>query len=191
MGDRHHSCPPWWAGVRVTTVWWRWRESNPRPSVMGQGFSGRSLLGGFSAPVLTQASHRRAQSLLGVPTGPATGPAGGVSLRCQVPGRRHSRADRVATRLRRRERTRTASCWQFLVTVAGLTRSQPQPSARFPWLDRPKSKPVTPMLSCQRCWAPRGVRPRPYMDNAEGAKVIPGRGRVMPRWAALWRAHRG
>jgi hypothetical protein len=24
-------------------LWWRWRESNPRPSVPHQGFSGRSL----------------------------------------------------------------------------------------------------------------------------------------------------
>ena len=42
----------------------------------------------FSAPAITQASRRRAQPLFGFPTGPAAGPAGGVSLRCQIPGRR-------------------------------------------------------------------------------------------------------
>jgi len=29
--------------VRVRRIRWRWRESNPRPSVLHQGFSGRSL----------------------------------------------------------------------------------------------------------------------------------------------------
>lgn len=43
--------------------WWRWRELNPRPSVQREGFSGRSLLMSFSAPAVTQASYRRAQSL--------------------------------------------------------------------------------------------------------------------------------
>ena len=33
----------------------------------------------FSAPAVTQASHRRAQSLLGVPLSPATGLSGGSS----------------------------------------------------------------------------------------------------------------
>jgi hypothetical protein len=35
---------------------WRWRESNPRPSVQRKGFSGRSLQLIFSAPAVTQAS---------------------------------------------------------------------------------------------------------------------------------------
>src|SRR5262245_2459337 len=41
-------------GVEVAE--WRWRESNPRPSVPHQGFSGRSLLC-FSQP---RRSHRQA-----------------------------------------------------------------------------------------------------------------------------------
>ena len=103
---------------RSGRIWyyeWRWRESNPRPSVMGQGFSGRSLLIAFSVPALTQACRRRTQSLFNFPTGPATGSIGGVSLRCQTPVRRRYRADRVRSSLRRRGRTRTASCWQLLV----------------------------------------------------------------------------
>jgi hypothetical protein len=58
---------------------WRWRESNPRPSVPHQGFSGRSLFC-VSQP---RRSHRqaaeRAQSLLNVPISPATGLNGGSS----------------------------------------------------------------------------------------------------------------
>ena len=46
---------------------------------------------GISAPALTQASCRRAQPLFVFPTNPATGLEGGVSLRCQIPGRRRSR----------------------------------------------------------------------------------------------------
>src|SRR6476620_4327329 len=48
---------------------------------------------GFSAPAVTQASCRRAQSLLGFPAVPATGTSGGASWRRQVPGRRRPRAD--------------------------------------------------------------------------------------------------
>ena len=128
---------------------WRWRESNPRPLQENQGFSGCSLLGVFSAPALQQAGRRRAQSLLGVPTDPATGPAGGVSLRCQIPGRRRSRADRVAPRSGGEGELGLLLVGSYLFAVTGFTRSRQQPSTRFPWLERPKSKPVTPMFSCQ------------------------------------------
>ncbi len=57
-------------------ILWRWGESNPRPTVMMQGFSGRSPLVVFSAPALTRASCRRAQSLFGFPSFPATGSEG-------------------------------------------------------------------------------------------------------------------
>ncbi len=93
-GTQRGSRRPDRSGRRLP-VSWRWRESNPRPSVMSQGFSGCSLLVAFSAPALTQASRRQAQPLFVFPTRPATGLAGGVSLRCQTPGRRRSRADRV------------------------------------------------------------------------------------------------
>ena len=36
---------------------WRWRESNPRPSLMIRGFSERSLLVHFSPLVLSQTHH--------------------------------------------------------------------------------------------------------------------------------------
>ena len=41
---------------------WRWRESNPRPRVTNQVFSGRSWLGVLSAPALAPARCRQAQS---------------------------------------------------------------------------------------------------------------------------------
>ena len=47
----------------VNTPRWRWRESNPRPSVRNQGFSGRILSSLFSAPAVSQARCRQAQSL--------------------------------------------------------------------------------------------------------------------------------
>ncbi len=140
---------------------------------MSQGFSGRSLLGVFSAPVLTQASHRQAQSLCDVPAHPATGWAGGVSSRCQVPGRRHSRADRVATRSGGESELGLRLIGSYLFTVAGFTRSQPQPSARFPWLHRPKSKPVTPMLTCQATRPPRGPQRQTLLHNTHDANIIP------------------
>jgi hypothetical protein len=58
---------------------WRWRESNPRPSSPVQGFSGCSAAVLFSAPAVTQASCRRAQSLFDVPDDPVTEPSGGAS----------------------------------------------------------------------------------------------------------------
>src|SRR5690606_36628911 len=45
----------------TTANQWSWRESNPRPSTLTQGYSGRRLLGVFSAPVLEQTRHRQAQ----------------------------------------------------------------------------------------------------------------------------------
>ena len=41
---------------------WRWRESNPRPRVTNQVFSGRSWLGVLSAPALAPARCRQAQT---------------------------------------------------------------------------------------------------------------------------------
>jgi len=125
------------------------RESNPGPTAVNQDFSGRSLLVAFSAPVLTQTSHRQAQPLLVFPTGPATGPVGGVSLRCQTPVRRRYRADRVATRLRRRGRTQCAWCWHLLVCGHRIYEVTTTTLGPLLLVRLPQSKPVTPMLSCQ------------------------------------------
>ena len=53
----------------------------------------------FSAPAVTQASCRRAQSLFGVPAGPVTGPLGLASYRRQTPDRKQLRADGSQLRL--------------------------------------------------------------------------------------------
>jgi hypothetical protein len=69
-----NSSPP--TMLRVSTEHsWRCRESNPGPSVPHQDFSERSLHSLFSAPAITQARRRRAQSLFDVLACPATGPA--------------------------------------------------------------------------------------------------------------------
>jgi hypothetical protein len=55
--------------------WWRWRESNPRPSVPNQGFSGRSLIWDVS-PISHSGKLMMAQSLFDFPPSPATGESG-------------------------------------------------------------------------------------------------------------------
>lgn len=52
--------------------WWRWRESNPRPTVVNQGFSGCSLLVLFSAPVALADKTTDGLSHLEVPVPPMT-----------------------------------------------------------------------------------------------------------------------
>jgi hypothetical protein len=50
------AAPPFWAvplRVRVRTLSWRCRESNPGPSLLCQGFSERSSLCLYSAPPIT------------------------------------------------------------------------------------------------------------------------------------------
>lgn len=129
---------------------WRWRESNPRPSTPSQGFSGRSLLC-FSRP---RQSRRRV----------ADGPSHCLVSRSPPwPGRavepssdaRH-RAEgtpglTVVSLLRQRGPgnpglPQCAWNWHLLFAVTGLTRLCPQSSARFTWLAKSKSKPVTPCV---------------------------------------------
>jgi hypothetical protein len=99
----------------------------------------------FSAPAISQASRRRAQPLLGFPTGPAAGPVGGVSLRCQIPGRRHSRADKFAYLALSGEGELilrlVGRYWFAVQDLRGCLRS-PRPAS--PCLVESKSKPVTP-----------------------------------------------
>ena len=55
--------------------WWRWRESNPRPSVPNQGVSGRILIWDVS-PITHSGKLMVAQSLFDFPPSPATGESG-------------------------------------------------------------------------------------------------------------------
>ena len=57
------------------TQWWRWRESNPRPSVPNQGFSGRILTFDLG-PTNHSGQSVVAQSLFDFPPAPATGTNG-------------------------------------------------------------------------------------------------------------------
>ena len=60
------SLPRPWTWVRVRRLWWRWRESNPRPSTQNQGFSERSPLRLCSAPPITRTSRCDGPSRCGV-----------------------------------------------------------------------------------------------------------------------------
>lgn len=60
MGPQHaKGRPSACAGGRW--AWWRWRESNPRPTVWSQGFSGCSQQLFCSAPAVTLTTRRQAQ----------------------------------------------------------------------------------------------------------------------------------
>jgi hypothetical protein len=75
----HQGESPWSDGSdQGLCCWWRWRESNPRPSSMFQGFSGRSLF-----DVLLGPGAHTGKS----PTGPAT---------VRVPARPCGRSERVS-----------------------------------------------------------------------------------------------
>ena len=126
---------------------WRWRESNPRPSVPHQGFSGRSLL------CISQPRRSRKQA------------ADGLS-RCQVsrlvprPGQavilladaRHrvegipGLTSRALIRLRRRERARAECClsWHLLVCGHRIYEVTTATLDPLPLVQPPKSKPFTP-----------------------------------------------
>jgi len=123
---------------------WRWRESNPRPSATVQDFSGCSAAVFYSAPAVTQASCRRAQSLFDVPANPVTGFLGELPSRRQGPERKRLRSDGLQGSPRRRGRSQCAVYWHLLVSEEWLTRSSSASSTRFSWTRRPKSKPFTP-----------------------------------------------
>ena len=133
--------------------WWRWRESNPRPSVLSQGFSGRSLQSHFSAPAVTQTSP---------PTGPVTVrfPAWSrdrtrqLSLLADARHRAEGTPGLTDFGLLLRQQERSQRDWnrRLLICWARFPRSSQRSSARFPWLDiqsRNRSPPMqlsTPIL---------------------------------------------
>ena len=143
---------------------WRWRESNPRPSVQSQGFSGRSLQALFSAPAVTQTSP---------PTGPVTVrfPAWPrdrtrqLSLLADARHRAEGTPGLTDFGLLLRQQERSQRDWnrRLLVCWAWFPRSSQRSSARFPWLDiqsRNRSPPMqfsSPILR-HRWSAPEGER---------------------------------
>ena len=141
-----------WTPPTVLTVSpehsWRWRESNPRPSVHHQGFSGRSLRC-FSQP-------RRSCRLA----------ADGLS-RCWCPAQPRDRAERwilladarhraggvpglttLLTRVRPRVRGYAALHWHLLSCGHRIYEVMSAVLGPLPLDQLPKSKPVTPMFSC-------------------------------------------
>ena len=151
--------------VRAVGVMWRWRESNPRPSVLSQGFSGRSLHALFSAPAVTQTSP---------PTGPVTVrfPAWSrdrtrqLSLLADARHRAEGTPGLTDFGLLLRQQERSQRDWnrRLLVCWAWFPRSSQRSSARFPWLDiqsRNRSPPYAVVGSILRheVLPPRGERP--------------------------------
>jgi len=130
---------------------WRWRESNPRPSVPHQGFSVRSLLC-FSQPrrsrkqVPDGLSHCSLSRLAPRP-GQAVSPLADARLRVEgIPGL----TDLCNSALGGKSKVTARCIGSYWFTVTGLTRSQPQPSARFPWFDhqsRNRSPPIELLVS--------------------------------------------
>src|SRR5690606_9163540 len=53
-----------------STTWWRWRESNPRPTVLCEFFSGCSSLRLYSAPPIMRTSRRDGPSHCECPARP-------------------------------------------------------------------------------------------------------------------------
>src|SRR6516225_3574061 len=99
---------------------WRWRESNPRPSVHHQGFSGRSLLC-FSQPRRSRKLDadrlsRCSMSRLAPRPGQAVILLADARHRVEgIPGL----TSRTLTRLRRRERARAESALSWHLLVCG------------------------------------------------------------------------
>ena len=124
---------------------WRWRESNPRPSVHHQGFSGRSLLR-FSQPRRSckqdaDRLSRCSMSRLVPRPGQAVIPLADARHRVEgIPG-----LTELYFALSGKSEFSARCVGTYWFAVTGFTRSQPQPSARFPWFNhrsRNRSPPI-------------------------------------------------
>ena len=124
---------------------WRWRESNPRPSVLHQGFSGRSLLC-FSQPrrsrkQVADGLSRCSMSRLVPRPGQAVIPLADARHRVEgIPG-----LTELYFALSGKSEFSARCVGTYCFAVTGLTRSQPQPSARFTWIihrSRNRSPPI-------------------------------------------------
>jgi hypothetical protein len=165
---RRRPCMTW----RRPYDWWRWRESNPRPSVHHQGFSGRSLLC-FSQPrrsrkldadrlsrcSMSRLAPRPGQAviLLADARHRVEGIPGLTDLYFALSGKSEISARCVGT---------------YWFAVTGFTRSQPQPSARFPWFNH-RSRNRSPPIEL---YGQHGTycRTRPYTYNRRQPTPIPG-----------------
>ena len=98
--------------------WWRWGESNPRPTVVQQDFSGCSSLMIFSAPASHANKDADGLSHLDVPGSPMTRDLSSGSLDdARNRGGSSPRADGLRSSLRRRGRSR-CECYRHLLVRA-------------------------------------------------------------------------
>lgn len=99
--------------------WWRWGESNPRPTVVQQDFSGCSSPMIFSAPASHANKDADGLSHLDVPGPPMTRDLSSGSLDdARNRGGSSPRADGLRSSLRRRGRSR-CECYRHLLVRAG------------------------------------------------------------------------
>ena len=151
---------------------WRWRESNPRPSVHHQGFSGRSLLR-FSQPrrsckQVADRLSRCSMSRLVPRPGQAVIPLADARHRVEgIPG-----LTELYFALSGKSEFSARCVGTYWFAVTGFTRSQPQPSARFPWFNHRSRNRSPPIELCGK----HGTfcRTRPYTYNSREPTWIPG-----------------
>jgi len=151
---------------------WRWRESNPRPSVHHQGFSGRSLLC-FSQP---RRSRKLGADRLSRCSMSRLAPRPGQAVilladaRHRVEGIPGLTDPYFALSGKSEVSARCVGTYWFAVT--GFARSQPQPSARFPWFNHRSRNRSPPIELCGK----HGTfcRTRPYTYNPWQPTWIPG-----------------
>ena len=146
-GTQRERAPP--TTFRVSTERsWRWRESNPRPSVHHQGFSGRSLLR-FSQPRRSckQDADRLSRcSMSRLAPRPGQAVILLADARHRVEGIPGLTANRLLTCLKRQERRRLqcAFRWHLLVCGHRIYEVTTATLGPLPLVRPPKSKPIAP-----------------------------------------------
>ncbi len=114
---------------------WRCRESNPGPSLFCQGFSERSSLCLYSAPPITRASRCDGPSRWLISPHEPRDRVRLASLLADAGelGRRRPQADRLATYLRRQERSQRGSYpWRLLFSDDRFSRRRRLPRLASP-----------------------------------------------------------
>ena len=126
--------------------WWRWRESNPRPTVQIGAFSGCSRIGAISAKVLCSTQHStRPKSLFVLPHTPVTD-AYGKSPDVAQMVRRHFPPDALPSRYLRSEGKGCAIFFgTYWLSTDGL-RDHRESSTRFSRLNS-RCRNLSPLFS--------------------------------------------
>jgi hypothetical protein len=122
--------------ITVNTPQWRWRESNPRPPSLQQGFSGRSVCCPYSAPPVIHTSRCDGPSRCEL-SRPLPRPARTVSHLADArirAGDEPGLTDPLRY-LGSESEIGATVVGAYFVCVASFTRAATRTSARFPCLD--------------------------------------------------------